>query len=80
MSKEPLIGVHTEILEKLLQAQLFPKDIDKSTTANNFIIIDRGIMCYLLKKSRFAKSDRKSIKEYKPILQILKGLKTGRQN
>ena len=68
MSKEPLIGVYTEILEKLLQVQLFPKDINKSTTVNNFIIIGRGRVRNLIKKSRFAKSERKSIKEYKSTL------------
>ena len=79
-SKESLIEVHPEILEKLLQAPLLPKGIDKSTTVSNFIIIGRGRVGYLLKKSRPAKSERKSAKEYKPTLQILKGLQIGRQN
>ena len=78
-SKESLIEVHPEILEKLLQAPLLPKGIDKSTTVSNFIIIGRGRVGYLLKKSRPAKSERKSAKEYKPTLQILKGLQIGRQ-
>ena len=72
-NKESLIEIHPEILQKKFKVPLICKGmfLFQKLIFPPFII-DRGRIGYLLKKSRPLRVNRKTSKEYKSSLQILK--------